>query len=261
MTLKAAQATLVASFLLVAATLFIALFDLDMVVADLFFVPGQGFAFAHNQPWRVLYAIGEYPGLVMAIGAALLGIATYWQPMYRRWRKPCLFLVLLYLIGPGLVVNAMLKDHWGRARPIDITHFGGTQSFHQPWVPDQGSGGKSFPSGHASVAFYLIGPYFILRHRQRKAALMCLATGSAYGTLIGVTRIVQGGHYLSDVVWSGGLVALTGIVLADLMQLDAEPSMTIVPQPDLMPLTVLPQATLVAVRQEDSQNRIAKPSK
>ena len=261
MTIKTAQSIAIASILLVAATLCISLFNLDMVVADIFFVPGQGFTLANNQPWRALYAFGEYPGLFLAIAAALAVIATYRWPGYRAWRKPCLFLALLYLLGPGLVVNALLKDHWGRPRPVDTAYFGGTQPFHQPWIPEYGSGGKSFPSGHASVAFFLIGPYFFLRYRQRKAALIWLSSGSVYGGLVGAARLVQGGHFLSDIVWSGGLVALTGLVLADIMRLNAKPTVAIVSQPDVVPLNVLPQTTLVPVHHQTPQTRMVKPTR
>jgi len=33
-----------------------------------------------------------------------------------------------------------------------------------------------------------------------------LAGALAYGSLLGATRIIQGGHFLSDVLWSGSLM-------------------------------------------------------
>jgi membrane-associated PAP2 superfamily phosphatase len=44
--------------------------------------------------------------------------------------------------------------------------------------------------------------------------------GLVYGCIMGMARIIQGGHFLSDVLWSAGFVYLTALVLADLLQLD-----------------------------------------
>lgn len=46
--------------------------------------------------------------------------------------RAALFLVATLALGPGLLVNVALKDHWGRPRPIDIAQLGGTEHF-VPW--------------------------------------------------------------------------------------------------------------------------------
>jgi membrane-associated PAP2 superfamily phosphatase len=38
--------------------------------------------------------------------------------------------------------------------------------------------------------------------------------GLVYGCIMGMARIIQGGHFLSDVLWSAGFVYLTALVLA-----------------------------------------------
>ena len=43
--------------------------------------------------------------------------------------RAVLFLMATLALGPGLLVNVILKDHWGRPRPIDVTQFGGEQHF------------------------------------------------------------------------------------------------------------------------------------
>ena len=35
--------------------------------------------------------------------------------------RAVVFLIATLALGPGLLVNVVLKDHWGRSRPIDIT--------------------------------------------------------------------------------------------------------------------------------------------
>ena len=39
------------------------------------------------------------------------------------------FLVVTLALGPGVVTNLILKDHWHRPRPIDVTEFGGSFRF------------------------------------------------------------------------------------------------------------------------------------
>ena len=52
---------------------------------------------------------------------------------YLPWRlptlpgRPVLCLTLSLIVGPGILVNLILKDHWGRPRPVHVTMFGGTQ--------------------------------------------------------------------------------------------------------------------------------------
>ena len=49
--------------------------------------------------------------------------------------RAIVFLVATLALGPGLLVNVGLKDHWGRPRPIDVTQFGGDQHFVAWWDP------------------------------------------------------------------------------------------------------------------------------
>ena len=82
---------------------------------------------------------------------------------------------------------------------------------------------SSFPSGHASIAFYWMAPGFVLANRQRRLSLGFFAGGTAYGLAMGAIRIAQGGHFLSDVIWAGAIVYLTGVVLAWLILRDRSP--------------------------------------
>ena len=207
---------------LIGLTIAIAVFDLDLRLADWLYTPGAGFVHGGQQPWAALYEYGEWPGLVLAAGAlAALLLGLFWQSL-RRYRLASTFFVLLYLIGPGLLVNVTLKEYWGRPRPADIVEFGGKRVFSQPWQMRTVDRRKSFPSGHASVAFYLAAPWFLLRSIRRRAAYAWLSVGVGYGLLVGAARMTQGAHFLSDILWSGGLVYLTGLVLALGMGLDGD---------------------------------------
>jgi membrane-associated PAP2 superfamily phosphatase len=130
------------------------------------------------------------------------------------------FLALMLALGPGLVVNGILKPNWGRPRPGQVQEFGGELDFVDAWEFGEGPSGisKSFPSGHASMGFYLMAPAFLLYRRHPKWALAFLGLGLAGGLAVGLGRIAQGQHFPSDVLWAGGLVYLVGTVLAYIFQ-------------------------------------------
>ncbi len=76
---------------------------------------------------------------------------------------------------------------------------------------------SSFPSGHAAVAFFLMGPGFVINSHRRWLRRACFAGGMGYGLAMGFTRVMQGGHFLSDVLWAGTIVYLSGVGLAWLL--------------------------------------------
>ena len=80
-----------------------------------------------------------------------------------------LFVLAALALGPGLVVNAGFKDHWGRARPRDVTQFSGERTFTPALQPtDQCDRNCSFVAGHPSVAFWLAALGFAAAsHRLR----------------------------------------------------------------------------------------------
>ncbi|MCI5208107.1 MAG: phosphatase PAP2 family protein, partial [Candidatus Electrothrix sp. ATG2] len=94
-----------------------------------------------------------------------------------------------------------------------IVEFGGEYQFTQCWVPGSGGANSSFPSGHAAIAFFLMAPWFVLRDKKQRYARTFLISGLLFGTLVGTARILQGGHFASDILWSGGLLYLLGSLL------------------------------------------------
>lgn len=207
--------------ILVAATALITLTDLDRETARLFYLQGNGFVAGDRLPWRALYRYGEWPALLLAAGALFCLTTGFVWTRLRSYRQASLFLLLVYLLGPGLLVNGILKTHWDRPRPVDVVDFGGARPFVSLSTPSfNGPEGRSFPSGHASVAFYLASPWFLLRSTRRRAARLWLGAGLAYGGLVSLTRMVQGAHFLSDVLWSWGIVHLLGLLLAHWLRLD-----------------------------------------
>ncbi len=181
-----------------AIALFVAWPELDLRVQALFHRPGEGFFLKDS-----LFAVVFYEGIrVLVIVAAIRLIVAIAQGALRRratWKAPA-YLLLVLALGPGLVVNSGLKDNWGRARPSQVRQFGGDKIFTPPLLPaDQCARNCSFVAGHPSVLFALFGGVFLLR--RRRAAAMAAVAGA--GALAGLGRIMQGGHFLSDVVFSG----------------------------------------------------------
>ena len=204
--MRRAVAAYVAALAL-AAVLFLLFPGIDLWASGLFYRPGEGFFLAQWGPVRAIYAGVPYLTDAIVIGV----IALYLWSLQRGravWRidgRVAAFLLLALALGPGLLVNTVLKDHWGRARPTQVTAFGGAQAFTPAPLPAANCAHNcSFPAGHPAIGFYLVSVAFLVRDRRRRR----IATGAAIaaGALFGLARMAQGGHFLSDVVFSGLLV-------------------------------------------------------
>ncbi len=192
--------------------------DLDMQSARNFYQGEAGWIYKEHWFWMLLYKRGMIPGIIIGVvglGGLLLGL-RYARPK-RHWRA-YLLLLLLLAIGPGLLVNSVFKDNWGRTRPTHVIEFGGHLPFLKVWDRGEPGASKSFPSGHASIGFYVMAPYFIFRLRKRRLAKGFLLTGTFYGALMGAGRLAQGGHFPSDVIWAWGMVYLTRLALCYLLK-------------------------------------------
>jgi lipid A 4'-phosphatase len=122
------------------------------------------------------------------------------RPMLIAARGAVLMVVTLAL-GPGLLSNVLLKDEWGRPRPIDVTEFGGTDRFVAWWNP-RGDCPKncSFVAGEPSGAFWTLAPAALAPPQWRALAY---AGALGFGAVVGVMRIAGGGHFFTDVVFAG----------------------------------------------------------
>jgi len=183
--------------------------DLDQSWQRQLWSPENGWFLKNHPAVQSLYGFGAWPALFVGISCGLIWIVSKATGRWEHLRPASLFLSLLLLIGPGLVVNTLLKDHFGRPRPVQTAEFGGKLSFQPLGEPGFGNGGKSFPCGHASMGFYWMGLFVYFWNLRRGVAWAFLALGIVHGSIMGLGRMAQGGHWPSDVLWSAGFVYLT----------------------------------------------------
>jgi len=210
------QRTLVlygAGFALLSA-LFLVFPQLDLWASGLFYRAEGGFYLSQWWLVRALYAGVPYITDAIVVAVPALYCLSLWRgrPVSRIDGRATIFLLLALAVGPGLLVNTAFKDHWGRARPTQVTEFGGTAHFTPAPLPaDQCARNCSFPGGHPAIGFYFGAFALLARERARRRSLAAAAI--AAGSIIGIGRMAQGGHFLSDVAFSGLIVTATNWLL------------------------------------------------
>lgn len=189
--------------------------ELDLKTSHLFFKDG---AFNSNPFWNWLFVYGVWPAWIL-FGFAVIGIIlSYAKKSYHYLRLPCFYLFLTYALSSGLIIHGILKDHWGRPRPKQTIEFGGTQPFrpyYQPNFNNQPVPSKSFTCGHCSMGFYFFTLTLLgIIYRSKILFWIGLILAFGLGILLSMTRLAQGGHFLSDTLASAIIMWLTAWCLA-----------------------------------------------
>ena len=213
---------LIPILVLISLTMIFWFTNLDIALEKYFYSPEKGWFLKKVNPWNFLYHYGTVPAFTLAMISVLVVAISFLSHRVFRFRKIAIFLILIFVIGPGLIVNSIFKESWGRPRPRQIADFGGKKAFLPVWVKGVSGEGKSFPSGHASIGYFMFSPFFFLRRTNRRWAVVFLILGITYGTLMGTGRMIQGGHFASDVLWAGGFTYLTGLTLYYGLRLDKD---------------------------------------
>ncbi|HEX3532181.1 MAG TPA: phosphatase PAP2 family protein [Thermoanaerobaculia bacterium] len=195
-------------------TALFALTPLDIAAARLFYRPDalDPWPLAKELPWSLLYRLAPWITASLVI-AGLAALAVGWLRDRPAARRHGIFLLLSVVLGPGLLVNAVFKDHWHRPRPRDIVQFGGPLHYRPAPLPG-GEGGASFPCGHCSVGFLYAAGWWVWKRSRPAWAWTSLVAGLAAGFALGLGRMAAGGHFLSDVVWSALLALAVAHVLS-----------------------------------------------
>lgn len=196
----------------------------DISVSGLFYDPVAGF-------WLATYPSLETVRMVvwhLSTAMVLLSVVAMVVPLLGRplplvKTRQAAFIFLLYLLGPLILVNGILKAHWGRARPADILEFGGTRMFTPPYLPaDQCASNCSFVSGEGSAAVALALSLYILAPGVRRAlpgwAFKIYVVLAVVVPVLGIVlRVATGRHFLSDTVFAALLVAAIALLLDRLL--------------------------------------------
>ena len=186
------------------AVIFITWPQIDLATSRLFFSPEGRWAFSGgNLPlfewlYRGIPRLGQGLLLVLLAGL-LLGCLPRFAGLRRR-RTVLGFMLAAALLGPVLLVDATLKDVWGRARPVTVEAYGGSRQFTPAFVlSDQCPKNCSFVSGHvATASFVMAFGWLGAPAIRRRWLLASLGTGA----LLAVVRMSAGGHFLSDTLFA-----------------------------------------------------------
>jgi lipid A 4'-phosphatase len=181
--------------------------QLDLAVARHFhgYIDANHNAFA----WRIYPPLmqarnaGLWIGTVLvapAVAALLVKLVLPRRKMFISARA-AVFLIATLALAPGLMVNVLLKDHWGRPRPIDIVQFDGKQHFTAWWDPrGECPNNCAFVSGDVAGAAWTFAPAALAPPQWR-----VLAYGAALALTAGMAaiRVMAGAHFVSDAVFAG----------------------------------------------------------
>ena len=209
----------------------------DLAVSATFHQAGEGFALAREPILKGLRKSSTWVLAGLLISAVTILILRRWSSrpgaigrIGPGLGRNCAFLLVGLAVGPGLVVNTVLKNGWGRARPVQTDLFGGEAAFSGVWrISDACRDNCSFVSGEASSATWMVCAVLLMTPARWRVATVSVAC--VYAVALSLNRVAFGGHYLSDVLLSW---AITALVLAALHRV-----MAAAPTPGRRPLPAL----------------------
>lgn len=197
--------------LALASLIFVAFPRLDLAVTRLFYTPGSGFE--TRAALELLREAATLTEWMLALAVTLPLLAKLAFPEMRLLVPPrvTLFVLLAFALGPGLVVNGILKEFWGRARPRTLLEFGGDAVFSRAWaIAGECERNCSFVSGEAAGTFCLLAVAFIVGPRVRPYVIAAVL---AFAAAVSTARLTVGAHFLSDIVIAWLLTLLVLVML------------------------------------------------
>ena len=189
----------------ICSTLFLAIPELDLRVSGWFGTP-SGFPLSETP---LLEGVRTFMLLATGAVAYLALILLVLRVFLKRLRvlnaRFLVFVLTCAALGPGIIVNGLLKRFSGRVRPRNTDIFGGDGTF-SPFLDFTGTCGSncSFVSAEASAlatiaAILVIAIVPDITSPIKTAIQMGILSVALGGSSL---RIVVGAHYLSDVVFS-----------------------------------------------------------
>ena len=198
--------------------LFITLPEIDLLFTGLFFEGENNFLLRNSSIHNFMDAwVRPSIKYLVMILAALTALSILSNGQYIGWSiRNIVFIVSTFSLGPGLIVNGLLKEFIGRARPKNIVEFGGDKIFSSAYFPsDQCAHNCSFVSGDVAFAFATIAFPLLLSGMKKKVSGMKKKVGIlisiVFGMSIAFYRLGTGAHFFSDTVLAGLLSVITAL--------------------------------------------------
>ena len=200
----------VAAFVL-CVVVFVSFPNLDLRVATAFY-DSELKLFPANDVLIVEIVYRVFADIHIPILLLLIGLLIRWrghqEGVTARRKGQTVFLLTTLLVGPGLITHTFLKDNsFDRPRPRQIEAFGGAAAYAPPFhYSGECRRNCSFVSGHAAIGFWFLVFGWALQQRR------WFVIGVMIGLLVGGFRVIQGAHFLSDVVFAFWVVYFTGLL-------------------------------------------------
>lgn len=105
----------------------------------------------------------------------------------------------ILFLGVILVFNQLCKGLWGRTRPEDLQS---VADFTRWFVPQGITGNASFPSGHTTLSMAPLALLFLVKGWRPWLAVF--ACSMMWGCLTAASRIIEGAHFPTDVLFAMG---------------------------------------------------------
>lgn len=175
----------------------------DLAVSSAVYHSGSHAGFYNNSFFAFIERFGEWPAYIFCAITGVRFLRSYVAPRLKWFRQGAVAIGLSMIISCGIVVP-LLKHFWHRPRPQQVVEFGGAYAFRPYYQPATGEKPlQSFPSGHAIAGFYFFILYFVgRRYHNARYAHVGLCTALLWGSFLSAIRILQGAHFLSDVLFS-----------------------------------------------------------
>jgi lipid A 4'-phosphatase len=187
--------------------------QIDLYISSLFVKSGK-FYLEDNSVVKFIYHFGPVPTILLAVFVCIALVYMIFRKTNTFLgfdKKSYLFAFFCLLIILGILVNNGFKEFSGRARPRNIVEFGGDKKFTRVFViSNQCESNCSFVSGHASSGFIFCVLSLLFKGKKRRYMFLF---GIFMGSLLGIIRIIGGGHFLSDVYFSFVIVYFFGLII------------------------------------------------
>lgn len=187
---------------------------LDLLVSVNYYNAEHGFFHRNDTLVLALYDWTPWLGRGLIVALALFAMLAPWagRLLNKRghaeraahvtgsWRHMATVSVCAALLGNGLVVEGLCKGLMGRPRPVQVEQFGGKEVYRGPFTPgNDPAHHRSFVSSHAAAGFALMSLGLTCGPAWRRRWLLI---GTVAGGIVGMGRMMQGGHFLSDIIFA-----------------------------------------------------------